>query len=210
MLAKSFISGSKRDTGVNRSSKGCQVHLPHLFSDWVPVKTWLPSVFAPLILWFGTNQNLDPDGFAPLNMLLSTSQGMAAKWTCCAYSVIGYQFQHCCCNDLPQRFYDQPSQINDTTMVARHVMASQTDGKFTVCSTVCLGYYQRKRESPRYWLCARGIHRWPVDSPHKGPVTCINDMKSSRHSILTYGLPIDVIQEADLSGIRRQTIRTCE
>ena len=24
---------------------------------------------------------------------------------------------------------------------------------------------------PRYWPFVRGIHRWPVDSPHKGPVT---------------------------------------
>ena len=26
-------------------------------------------------------------------------------------------------------------------------------------------------QSPNCWLFVRGIHRWPVNSPHKGPVT---------------------------------------
>ena len=26
-------------------------------------------------------------------------------------------------------------------------------------------------KAPRYWPFVRGIHRWPVNSPHKGPVT---------------------------------------
>ena len=26
------------------------------------------------------------------------------------------------------------------------------------------------RRFPHYWSFVRGIHRWPVDSPHKGPV----------------------------------------
>ena len=26
-------------------------------------------------------------------------------------------------------------------------------------------------KGPRYWPFVRGIHRWPVDSPHTGPVT---------------------------------------
>ena len=44
-------------------------------------------------------------------------------------------------------------------------MASQ----ITSNSTVCSGIHQRK-----YWSSTlpfvRGIHRWPMDSPHKGPV----------------------------------------
>ena len=41
----------------------------------------------------------------------------------------------------------------------------------TVCSTVCASHHQRKYRSPCYWLFLRGIHRWPVVSPHKGPTT---------------------------------------
>ena len=37
----------------------------------------------------------------------------------------------------------------------------------TVCSTDCWGKYQR----PRSWPFVRGIHRWPMVSPHKKPVT---------------------------------------
>ena len=40
-----------------------------------------------------------------------------------------------------------------------------------VCSTVCSGADQRKHQSSATLAFVRGIHRWPVDSPHKGPVT---------------------------------------
>ena len=40
-----------------------------------------------------------------------------------------------------------------------------------VCSTVCSGADQRKHQSAASLDFVRGIHRWPVDSPHKGPVT---------------------------------------
>ena len=29
----------------------------------------------------------------------------------------------------------------------------------------------KKHQSPHYWPSVRGIHRWPVNSPHKGPAT---------------------------------------
>ena len=37
--------------------------------------------------------------------------------------------------------------------------------------TVCSGTDQRKSQSSVSLAFVRGIHRWPVDSPHKGPVT---------------------------------------
>ena len=40
-----------------------------------------------------------------------------------------------------------------------------------VWSTVCSGADQRKHQSAASLAFARGIHRSPVDSPHKGPVT---------------------------------------
>ena len=39
------------------------------------------------------------------------------------------------------------------------------------CSTVCSGADQRKHQSSASLAFVRGIHRWPVNSPHKGPVT---------------------------------------
>ena len=37
--------------------------------------------------------------------------------------------------------------------------------------TVCSGADQRKHQSTASLAFGRGIHRWPVDSPRKGPVT---------------------------------------
>ena len=43
--------------------------------------------------------------------------------------------------------------------------------KSTVCLAIYLGEHQTKYQNSRHWSFVKGIHRWPVDSPHKGPVT---------------------------------------
>ena len=50
-------------------------------------------------------------------------------------------------------------------------MASQITGVSIVYSTVCSGAVQRKHQSSAALAFVKGIHRWPVDSPRKGPVT---------------------------------------
>ena len=50
-------------------------------------------------------------------------------------------------------------------------MTCQITGKFTVCSTASSGVHQIKHQILALLACVRGIHRWPVGSPHKGPVT---------------------------------------
>ena len=50
-------------------------------------------------------------------------------------------------------------------------MASLVTRVSAVCSTVCSGADQRKHQSSASLAFVRGIHRWPVDPPHKGPVT---------------------------------------
>ena len=50
-------------------------------------------------------------------------------------------------------------------------MASQITGISTVYSTVCSGADKRKFQSSASLAFVRGIHRWPVNSPYKGPVT---------------------------------------
>ena len=39
------------------------------------------------------------------------------------------------------------------------------------CSPVGTGADQRNQQSPASLAFVRGFHQWPVDSPHKGPIT---------------------------------------
>ena len=57
---------------------------------------------------------------------------------------------------------------NDVIM---SVMASQITSLMIVYSTIYSGTYQRKHQSSASLAFVRGIHRWPVNSPHKGSVT---------------------------------------
>ena len=50
-------------------------------------------------------------------------------------------------------------------------MTSQITGVSFICSTVGSGADQRKHESSASLAFVRGIHRWPVNSPHKRRVT---------------------------------------
>ena len=55
--------------------------------------------------------------------------------------------------------------------VIMSLMASQITGVLVVYSTVCSGADQRKHQSSASLGSTRGILQWPVNSPHKGPVT---------------------------------------
>ena len=57
---------------------------------------------------------------------------------------------------------------NDVIM---STMASQITSISIVYSTVCSSADQRKYQSSASLAFVRGIHRWPVNSPPKGPVT---------------------------------------
>ena len=50
-------------------------------------------------------------------------------------------------------------------------MASQITGVWIVYSTVCSDAYRRKHQSFASLAFVRGIHRSPVNSSHKGPIT---------------------------------------
>ena len=50
-------------------------------------------------------------------------------------------------------------------------IASQITSLAIAHSTVYSDAYQRKHQSSTSLAFVRGIHRWPVNSPHKGPVT---------------------------------------
>ena len=51
------------------------------------------------------------------------------------------------------------------------VMASQITNLSIIYSTVYSGADKRKHQSSASLVFVRGIHLWPVNSPHKGPVT---------------------------------------
>ena len=61
-----------------------------------------------------------------------------------------------------------PYHYNDDIMGA---MASQVTSLTVVYSTIYWGADQRKHQSSASLAFVRGIHRWPVNFPHKWPVT---------------------------------------
>ena len=67
-------------------------------------------------------------------------------------------------------------RLNDRFRIHYHdviisTMASQITSLVIVHSTVYSGTDERKHESSASLAFVWGIHRWPVNSPHKGPVT---------------------------------------
>ena len=72
-------------------------------------------------------------------------------------------------------------------------IASQITSVSMVYSSVCSDADQRKHQSSASLAFVRGIHRWPVNSPHKGPVTrtCFQLMTSSWRWISCLHYPIN-------------------
>ena len=73
---------------------------------------------------------------------------------------------------------NSPSPENKFVMSICHyndvrtsAMASQITSPTIVCSTVYSRRRSKKHKSSASLAFVRGIHRWPVNSPHKGPVT---------------------------------------
>ena len=68
--------------------------------------------------------------------------------------------------------------VNLTNILRNHycdvimgTMTSQITVPSVIYSTVCSGADQRKHQSSASLAFVQGIHRWPVNSPHKRPVT---------------------------------------
>ena len=67
-----------------------------------------------------------------------------------------------------QCWYLEEHHCSDVIMGA---MASQITSPTIVYATLYSGADQRKHRSSASLVFVRGIHRWPVNSPHKWPVT---------------------------------------
>ena len=68
-------------------------------------------------------------------------------------------------------WYKQGPKTVHYSDVVMSTMVSQITSALIVCSNVCSGTDQRKHQSSVSLVFVRGIHRWSVNSPHKGPVT---------------------------------------
>ena len=62
-------------------------------------------------------------------------------------------------------------KLSHYSVVIMGTMASQITSLTIVYSTVYSGADQRKHQSSASLAFVRGIHRWPLNSPHNGPVT---------------------------------------
>ena len=71
-----------------------------------------------------------------------------------------------------RNYYDDGDSLslNHYSDIIMGAMASQITSVTIVYSTVYSGADQRKHQSPASPAFVRGIHRWPMNSPHKGPV----------------------------------------
>ena len=78
---------------------------------------------------------------------------------------------------MPQWFI-APCDMHYTDVIMSS-MASQVTSLTIVYSTVHSGADQRKHQSSASLAFVRGIHRSPMNSPHKRPVTCFHLMTSS-------------------------------
>ena len=71
-------------------------------------------------------------------------------------------------NNAPDNGQETVTHYKDVIM---STMASQITSRAIVYSTACSGSDQRKHQSSASLAFVRGIHRWTVNSPRKGPVT---------------------------------------
>ena len=86
------------------------------------------------------------------------------------------------CTDLTSSFYShsysnsysyisKPMLLYHYNDVIMSTMASQITSITTLYSIIYWSVHQRKHQSSASLTFMRGIHRGPVNSPHKGPVT---------------------------------------
>ena len=94
-------------------------------------------------------------------------------WFCCALFVRGLLSVGSAIASALHRWHwsNRTSVLVHYNDLIMRAMASQITSLMTVYSSV---YYRRRskqNESSASLAFVRGIHRWPVNSPHKGPAT---------------------------------------
>ena len=119
-------------------------HCKSLVAYWIS-HPYLTGVATAQLHWYLSNMNVK----------------MSNRYDCMMKQISTTELQYpTLLNWLPH--------YNDVIM---RVMASQITSLMIVYSTVYSGADQRKHQSSTSLVFVRGIHQWPVYSPHKGPVT---------------------------------------
>ena len=75
------------------------------------------------------------------------------------------------CSPWSCRHFSPQNYLHHYSDVIMSAMVCQVIGVSIVCSTVSSRAEQRKHQSPTPLAFVRGIHRWPANSQHKGPLT---------------------------------------
>ena len=91
----------------------------------------------------------------------------------CWYMCNSFRFEHLRALRFKSSWaiWNDPQVFVHYSDVIMGTMTSQITSLTIVYSTVYLGADQRKRPCFASLAFVRGIHRWPVNSPHKRPVT---------------------------------------
>ena len=120
-----------------------------------------------------------------------------------------------CCRLVADHFTSNETKLpamankhyNDVIMSA---MAPQILSLTIVYSTVYKGADQRKHQSSASLAFVRRIHRWPVNSPHKGPVT--RKMFPFDDVIMEYGSIDDInpLRIHNMAIAKQGTTQPCE
>ena len=138
------------------------IHVFHRFSTTYPLIISVFFLHQRVTHWNRYSSPAD-SRLAPSQWQTSLQSNAVSHWLGANLEsslYTGPNLQHCCvCRCV---------HYSD---VITSAMATQIAGVSIVFSTVCSGADQRKHQSPASLAFVMRIHRWPMDSPHKGPVT---------------------------------------
>ena len=121
---------------------------------------------TPILSW----RHWDRNNIATILQTTFLISNFLTENMCVLVQMFGRQtiIQHWHTDDSLAPTKQQASHYNDVIMGA---MASQIISLTIVFSMVYSSADQRKHQRSASLAFVRGIHRWPVNSPHKGPVT---------------------------------------
>ena len=142
--------------------------LGRLWSQLPPEQVWTPLKWVCLSFW---QIRIILRGFQPSRWRSGTTW-----WRWRHKGPLVTRHNQVCCHQIQLHsrtplFYSLEQKkihYNDVIMSA---MASQITSRTIIYSTVYSAADQRKHQSSASLAFVWGIHRWPVNSPHKVPVT---------------------------------------
>ena len=97
------------------------------------------------------------------------------------YYSLGYSYSYSNWKWKCTQNYDNGQWIHMKAHISDVIMGAMASTSRLFTQPFIEGADQNYIKAPRYWPFLRGIHWWPVNSPHKGPVTrkCFHLVTSS-------------------------------